>query len=596
MFAAEALRLGYSLCCPLPFAQAEYERDFAPPEALEADSVARFHDLLDEARRGAGLTVFELDGQRTSDEAKGEAYAAAGRVVLNQSDLMVAVWDGGEAAGAGGTVDTLHDAIRFHVPVLWIDAVAPFGWMVVRTEADIALAPGASRHVPVHVPAAEEESEALALVQALARIVVDEVTLPAARGAPAPIAAGHKAPMDPHQEAAIHASNYFAERRPAFNLHVVWKLFRGLVGDFRLFIPRIRTTDFIAQVAPSWPTSEDATPAMTASGTRLGSAIRWVNSVLRGHFAWSDKLADLYADAYRSAFLSSYLLAAMAVLIALLPTAAGWAQTRPAVEIACIVGEFAMLSAIVGLLMVGRSRRWHERWMEYRVLAELLRELRFLIPLGGGRPLPRTPTHLAVYGDPAQTWMYWHLRAIARATGIPNAAAAGPYLAECLDSLIAIADDPADGQKPFHQANARRFEHLHERLHRAAFWLFMLTIVGIALHLAPRVGFVGPVGRLMDSRKEWLILASALLPALGAALTSIDNHGEFVRIAKRSQAMSAGLGRFADQLRALREALERGDRVSLAEVTPLAGAMAETMVDENIDWRVVVQDRPQTAA
>ena len=91
-------------------------------------------------------------------------------------------------------------------------------------------------------------------------------------------------------------------------------------------------------------------------------------------------------------------------------------------------------------------------------------------------------------------------------------------------------------------------------------------------------------------------MASALLPALGAALTSIDNHGEFVRIAKRSQAMAAGLGRFADELRALRAALARGDRVSLADVTPIAGAMAETMVDENIDWRVVVQDRPQTAA
>ena len=86
----------------------------------------------------------------------------------------------------GGTVDTLHDAIRFHVPVLWIDAVAPFGWMVVRTEADIALAPGASRHVPVRVPAAEEESEALALAQALARIVADEVALPTARGARRP--------------------------------------------------------------------------------------------------------------------------------------------------------------------------------------------------------------------------------------------------------------------------------------------------------------------------------------------------------------------------------------------------------------------------
>ena len=80
--------------------------------------------------------------------------------------------------------------------------------------------------------------------------------------------------------------------------------------------------------------------------------------------------------------------------------------------------------------------------MEYRVLAELIRELRLLIPLGGGRPLPRTPTHLAVYGDPAQTWMYWHLRAIARATGIPSVRATPAYLGESLGSLLEIAESP----------------------------------------------------------------------------------------------------------------------------------------------------------
>ncbi len=35
MFAEEALDLGYSLCCPLPFAQEEYEKDFVPPAALQ---------------------------------------------------------------------------------------------------------------------------------------------------------------------------------------------------------------------------------------------------------------------------------------------------------------------------------------------------------------------------------------------------------------------------------------------------------------------------------------------------------------------------------------------------------------------------------
>ena len=32
-------------------------------------------------------------------------HAAAGQVVLNQSDLLVVVWDGGGAGGLGGTVE-----------------------------------------------------------------------------------------------------------------------------------------------------------------------------------------------------------------------------------------------------------------------------------------------------------------------------------------------------------------------------------------------------------------------------------------------------------------------------------------------------------
>ena len=113
---AEAgLRLGFQLHCPMPFAQPEFERDFQPPEALEANSLTRFRDLLDRAGRSAGLVKFELDGSRQETAA---AYGAAGAVVLNQSDVLIVIWDGREAAGGGGTVQTLRQAIFFQVPVL----------------------------------------------------------------------------------------------------------------------------------------------------------------------------------------------------------------------------------------------------------------------------------------------------------------------------------------------------------------------------------------------------------------------------------------------------------------------------------------------
>ena len=130
IFAAEALGLGYELCCPMPFSQAEFEKDFVAPAALEPNSLAHFRELLEQAHVGAGLTKFEMDGERADAP---DAYGAAGRIVLNQTDLLVLVWDGGEARGRGGTVHSLHEALKFHVPTIWVDASKPKVWHLLRT-------------------------------------------------------------------------------------------------------------------------------------------------------------------------------------------------------------------------------------------------------------------------------------------------------------------------------------------------------------------------------------------------------------------------------------------------------------------------------
>src|SRR5579871_4681047 len=152
IFAEEALALGYELCCPMPFYQEEFEKDFCGQDSLEANSVERFRAILDNARKGAGLAIFELDGDRAHAP---QAYGAAGRIVLNQSDLLIAVWDGEEGRGAGGTVDTLHEALRFNVPLICIDAKEPDQYRLLRTRADLASAsdrlsetPIAERHMP----------------------------------------------------------------------------------------------------------------------------------------------------------------------------------------------------------------------------------------------------------------------------------------------------------------------------------------------------------------------------------------------------------------------------------------------------------------
>ncbi len=537
IFAELALALGYELCSPLPFPQGEFEKDFVPPDALESGSLTHFRSLLQQARDGDRLTLFQLDGAR--DQAT-DAYAAAGRVVLNQSDLLIAVWDGGAPAGPGGTVHTIYEAVRYHMPVIWIDALAPQNWQLVSVASDITTdQQGRSR------PAAQQKS----LEEVVSHIVQAELHLPRTQK------------ISPHQ--------YFATRRPTVNLAFFWKIFRDLIGGRGLSRPRFAVTDFESLQDEAWSGN---------AKDRNSAVSRWVHSRLWPHFAWADGLADLYADANRTAFLLSYLAAAAAVFTALLPKAAG----HPNWETPCAGAELLLLGSILGLLWATRHYRWHEHWMECRLLAELIRQLRILIPLGGARPLPRLPAHLAVYGDPSQTWMYWHMRAVARACGLPSVEVTPGYVRDYLDYLARIVGHPKSGQWGFHVQSAERSHLISNRLRHATLGLLWATVFGVMARLL--------LPLKPDSVAEGcLLLASAVFPALGAALEGINNQGEFTRTAHRSAAMAGAFEAYAAQVRGLREK----EKVSLAPVTALSSQITQTMVDEITDWRAVFSDRAQ---
>ncbi len=540
IFAELALALDYELCSPLPFPQGEFEKDFIP-DAFDTESRDHFRGLLEQARGRHHLTLFELDGAR---DRAGDAYMAAGRVVLNQSDLLVAVWDGGAPAGAGGTVDTIFEAVRYHVPVIWIDALAPRNWQFVNKVADITKdSEGRYRPSP----------QQRALKDTVHHIVEAELRLP--------------------QSQASAPRQYFGRHKPPINLAFPWKMFRDLVGAGKLSQPRLAVADFESHHDESWAGHDPAS-----------SLSHGVSAHLWPHYAWADGLADIYADADRSAFLLSYLLSAAAVFVALLPMA----MNRTAWEKPCALLELLILSGILLLLTSARRLHWHRRWMECRLLAELIRQLRILVPLGGARPLPRVPPHLAVYGDPSQTWMYWHMRAVARACGIPSAQVTPSYVREYLDTLSRIVGNSKSGQWGFHAQAAERARLIFSRLRGMTLWLLGLTVLGVGTRFLLQV-ITGGDTLIPAGWGRWLLLASAALPALGAALEGINNQGEFTRTAHRSAAMAAAFESYAGQVRKLREETD----VTLARVTALSSQITQTMVDEVTDWRAVFSDRTQ---
>ncbi len=549
LFAEQALDLEFDLCCVMPFPQANFEEDFERPNAMEDDSLRRFRSLLKLAKYDERLTKFELDGDRNHASS---AYAIAGRVVLNQSDLLVVIWDGEQTNRLGGTEQTFKEARLLGVPVVWIDAYSPHTWRIVDSARPLPIPDPRDRQIP-NPP--DDNGTIRATVSSL-------LLLPSIDSS--------------DRKRRSRVDDYYSERKPDRNVALLWTLLQDVLGKLRRPRLSMRVKDFEDAVIDEWPSSDT-------------SPIGEVVNHLRPYYAWPDKLATFYADHYRSAFVFSFLLAALAVGLALLPLGAGlaphgWAETL------CIAGELLAILTILAMVYFGRRGRWHSRWIDYRLTAELVRHLRMVAPLGGGRPFPQLPAQLGKYGQPGATWMAWYTRAIERDLGLPSVVVDRHHLQACLKHL----SECVNGQIGWHAANATSSHRIEHTLHLSGLVLLALTLVSCVLHLLPALfhsvhlpGWLPP---------NVLTFLCAVFPALGAALAGINNQAEFRRIAKRSAAMADQLKPVRNQIDELHKQIAGAPESSSEQFSLRASAvtseLARLLVNEVLDWRVVFLDRP----
>ncbi len=105
-------RPGAQLLAVLPLPRDDYRADFT-----DAASGQEFDDLL-----GRADHVLLVPPAPSRDEA----YAAAGRTVLAQCDVLIALWDGLPARGLGGTAELVVAARALATPLIWIRTDPPF--------------------------------------------------------------------------------------------------------------------------------------------------------------------------------------------------------------------------------------------------------------------------------------------------------------------------------------------------------------------------------------------------------------------------------------------------------------------------------------
>jgi len=579
MAAGEALSRRWELVAPLPFGRALNAAINARPKTeAEAQAILAGADIPDPqtAARAAAIHalyerahLFELADRDDvvahlflaqladpSSLKKAQAYAAelsdrvalAARVMIEQSDLVIGVWDGATQKLIGGTGHTIGAALDLGAPVVLIDAHAPEAWRVLRTAESLS-----AKQAP---PTEAERAAAL-------RAVIDGALRPAQpRGGHGPA---------PHQGLV----SLSAERwRPQSNR--LWHAFRriealfgGEPQPFRGLKQSYETPDQIA--AGSGAGILRAASGLPGADPSFARRIEL--DVLR-RFAWADGVSSYLSDTYRGGMTANFVFSALAIVtgIAYLPFASADEKGYFAAV------EFVFLLAIIAITWRGQKERWHGRWFETRRVAEYFRHAPLLLTLGVARPPGRWPKGAET------SWPEWYARHGLRDVGLPHVAVTRGYLRAALQGLM---DEHVVRQRDYHHAKAKRLTNVHRRLDMLSELMFMAGLVSVAMFLllTGAAQFSATAHEVLYPATKFFTFLGVLLPTFGAAIAGIRYFGDFERFAAISEVTAEKLDAVHARIKLLLSSDDAA--IDYAAASELAHAADDIVVSEIENWQAV---------
>lgn len=511
--------VGYVLDVVAPYDLAAHAPRCAPGTPLRALwDVARARLVLD----GLPLADTARDGEATArDEA---ALVETNRRLVWNSDLVIAVWDGLDARGMAGTARVIERARAEGLPVLHVHASNP---------SHLALL---DAHGGDTLPA-----DPLAAIDA----VVERL-----------LAVHHGASDSAEQTRALH--DFANESPPAWLVRTV----SSQVYSVAMWLLTI--FDGAAR-----PRALRASPADTpvpwgSHSARLDDAFRR-----------ADYYATEYGARHRSTFTTILFLAPLAVLCA-------WAGSLASHhdKLYWALGELVLLSILLLFYANSRRLRFHERWLDYRLLAERLRQLGFLWPLGRNSPVIRVPAH-GTSADPRMAWANWWYRAVTREIGLANVTFTPEVLRRLAHTLTTdcVMDQAAYNRRAHHVAH--RAEH---RLHVLPWFPLVLTLLAAATHVIENLIGAHPAPWFTTM----LTTIGILGPALGAAFHGFASQAGLPEVGIRTAATVQQLDRFAERL----AAVDLTRSLASAQLGAIALNVADVMGGDLAGWRVDYLARP----
>lgn len=509
--ARAALERGWALQAILPFEAGAYR-------AEQDDMCPGDFDRL--VRQASCLLELPGDPQDPLD-----SYVMVGRATVAHCDLLVAVWDGLPARGRGGTAETVDLALSRGVPVLHLPADED-GTPLLLWEA---FDPTVVTHAGNRLPGRTADSDTIGAV--LSAIL-----------APPPFE---------HERALVR--RFVSERDRHRRLRIEYPLLMTLAGAHRISRKDVSAVPGIAANRAEWLAYKEQCldcHGVTAPLDRLEEA-----------YGWADRLASHFAQTYRSSHVFNFILAATGGLIGL----SGLVANSSPLPFA--MAEFVIVLAVVVNTMAGSRRCWHQRWLDYRQLAERLRPMRSLKLLGIASPDP--PGTLA---EPvAKRWVDWYAACIWRTLGCP----VGRLRASSVNALArAVSASEFEPQVAYNRKAAAQGELFDRRLELLALALFMATVL---ITLAVIIGLVTGEEWVSDYSNLTTFL-SAGLPVVGTAIFGIRVQGDYGALSARSRNTASLIERIAEELRAADD---------LGRAADLSEHAARVMLADLGEWRLV---------
>ncbi len=515
LIARAGLQQGYKLGVILPFAPAEYEKTFDLDDPTM--TIEEFHKLLDAAALPHGYGILALDGD-SEPHRRDNSFRNCAKAVTSWSDILIAILSNERRDSQTGL--SVQSALDGGVPIVAIDPARPDSFTLL-VERERGASSGQRERLSNLVASFLAPSQEHQIAQ----------KHPARRKVRSKLDAyrGERVHCDLNLPCDLEYAGPYTAKTGA----PAWvRSCSGLNRWVEAWVHRLLAED------PNEIAHEAEQAKLTLRNLLKDKATAAPVIELFLRYQRADAIANAYAELYRSILIVVVLLGVAAVTFGAF-SAVG---SSPSPLLAGL--EFASVALALSFVWIAHKQAWLDRWLDYRLLAEIFRYSKFLLLTGRSspfalhhRPHPRQ--------EDERLWTRDHAQYVLRAHRLAMPGR-GREAEEGTVRLIAnyILARCVDDQVRYHcrTANFRlKFVELLRTM-SIAVSVITLAVIGakfaleflLALHIFASTPAIEPWRQMGE-------VADVILPAITAAFLALRAYGEHDVVSKRSLAMACAL-------------------------------------------------------